>query len=154
MRRTGVPRGIQDGGRISRLIDTTSLDHPQTARGFHSPADAADAAAGTSRPSGGPRKDRGRDGKHRRAPQEDASAALALIHAPVPLDRARSPQFPGNISWRLGCVGRPDGAEVKQDPLLLTGTAEPRSRRNQKGQKATGPRIEGAQQSSYERGPA
>ncbi|KAJ1168233.1 hypothetical protein NDU88_000181 [Pleurodeles waltl] len=36
--------GIQDGGRISRLIATTDLAHPQTARGFHSPAKAADAA--------------------------------------------------------------------------------------------------------------
>ncbi|KAJ1177798.1 hypothetical protein NDU88_003050 [Pleurodeles waltl] len=28
------------GGRISRLIATTALAHPQTTRGFHSPADA------------------------------------------------------------------------------------------------------------------
>ncbi|KAJ1142803.1 hypothetical protein NDU88_009116 [Pleurodeles waltl] len=37
-------RGIQEGGRIFRLIATTALAHPQTARGFHSPAKAADAA--------------------------------------------------------------------------------------------------------------
>ncbi|KAJ1158921.1 hypothetical protein NDU88_011593 [Pleurodeles waltl] len=54
-----------------------------------------------------------------------------------------------NIGRLVGCVGRPDGAEVKQDPSLPTGTAEPRSRRKQKG-----PRIEGTQQSSSERGPA
>ncbi|KAJ1090298.1 hypothetical protein NDU88_003431 [Pleurodeles waltl] len=36
--------GIQDGGRISWLIATTALAHPQTAHGFHSPAKAADAA--------------------------------------------------------------------------------------------------------------
>ncbi|KAJ1209894.1 hypothetical protein NDU88_005265 [Pleurodeles waltl] len=35
--------GTQDGGRISRLIATTALAHPQTARGSHSPAKAADA---------------------------------------------------------------------------------------------------------------
>ncbi|KAJ1122222.1 hypothetical protein NDU88_000725 [Pleurodeles waltl] len=35
--------GIQDGGRISRLIATTALAHPQTTRGSHSPAKAADA---------------------------------------------------------------------------------------------------------------
>ncbi|KAJ1199402.1 hypothetical protein NDU88_003238 [Pleurodeles waltl] len=36
--------GNQDGGRISRLIATTALAHPQTARSSHSPAKAADAA--------------------------------------------------------------------------------------------------------------
>ncbi|KAJ1149235.1 hypothetical protein NDU88_002050 [Pleurodeles waltl] len=35
---------VSYGGRISRLIATTALAHPQTARGFHSPAKAADAA--------------------------------------------------------------------------------------------------------------
>ncbi|KAJ1098002.1 hypothetical protein NDU88_003118 [Pleurodeles waltl] len=39
-----VLEGIQDGGRISQLIATTALAHPQTARGSHSPAKAADAA--------------------------------------------------------------------------------------------------------------
>ncbi|KAJ1161582.1 hypothetical protein NDU88_002066 [Pleurodeles waltl] len=37
-------QGIQDGGRISQLIATAALAHPQTARGFHSPAKATDAA--------------------------------------------------------------------------------------------------------------
>ncbi|KAJ1205696.1 hypothetical protein NDU88_001124 [Pleurodeles waltl] len=32
-----------NGGRISRLITTTALAHPQTVRGFHSPPKAADA---------------------------------------------------------------------------------------------------------------
>ncbi|KAJ1151469.1 hypothetical protein NDU88_004249 [Pleurodeles waltl] len=43
-RKWAVAAGIQDGGRISRLIATTALAHPQTARGSHSPAKAADAA--------------------------------------------------------------------------------------------------------------
>ncbi|KAJ1203626.1 hypothetical protein NDU88_007410 [Pleurodeles waltl] len=38
--RSTWPGGIQDGGRISRLIATTARAHPQTARGFHSPAKA------------------------------------------------------------------------------------------------------------------
>ncbi|KAJ1101665.1 hypothetical protein NDU88_006731 [Pleurodeles waltl] len=36
-------RGIQDGGRISRLIATTALAHLQITRGSDSPAKAADA---------------------------------------------------------------------------------------------------------------
>ncbi|KAJ1152036.1 hypothetical protein NDU88_004814 [Pleurodeles waltl] len=36
--------GIQDGGRISRLIATTALAHLQITRGSHSPEKAADAA--------------------------------------------------------------------------------------------------------------
>ncbi|KAJ1207467.1 hypothetical protein NDU88_002858 [Pleurodeles waltl] len=43
--------GIQDGGRISRLIATTALAHPQTTRGSHSPA-AADAADAVRRQHG------------------------------------------------------------------------------------------------------
>ncbi|KAJ1160719.1 hypothetical protein NDU88_001212 [Pleurodeles waltl] len=39
-----MKRGIQDGGRISRLIATTALAHLQITRGYHSPAKAADAA--------------------------------------------------------------------------------------------------------------
>ncbi|KAJ1179909.1 hypothetical protein NDU88_005140 [Pleurodeles waltl] len=96
----------------------------------------------------------GRVGKHRRAPQEDASAALPLDPRSCSSRPSATPLFLGNIGWLVGCVGCPDGAEVKQDPSLLTGTAEPRSRRNQKGQKTTGSRIEGAQQSSSEKGPA
>ncbi|KAJ1159702.1 hypothetical protein NDU88_000207 [Pleurodeles waltl] len=34
----------QDDGRIFRLLATTALAHPQTARGSHSPAKAVDAA--------------------------------------------------------------------------------------------------------------
>ncbi|KAJ1138430.1 hypothetical protein NDU88_004816 [Pleurodeles waltl] len=64
--------GIQDGGRISRLIATTALAHPQTTRGSRSPA-ATDAF----RLSGGPCQDRGRNGRHRWAPQEYASVTLA-----------------------------------------------------------------------------
>ncbi|KAJ1205930.1 hypothetical protein NDU88_001350 [Pleurodeles waltl] len=43
--------GIQDGGRISRLIATTALAHPQTTRGSRSPA-AADAADAVRRQHG------------------------------------------------------------------------------------------------------
>ncbi|KAJ1199598.1 hypothetical protein NDU88_003432 [Pleurodeles waltl] len=48
IQQTKVTRGIQDGGRIFRLIATTALAHPLSARGSRSPAtkaaDAADAA--------------------------------------------------------------------------------------------------------------
>ncbi|KAJ1083289.1 hypothetical protein NDU88_003448 [Pleurodeles waltl] len=37
--------GIQDGGRISRLIATTALAHPLSARSSHSPASKAKKAA-------------------------------------------------------------------------------------------------------------
>ncbi|KAJ1196677.1 hypothetical protein NDU88_000543 [Pleurodeles waltl] len=37
------PAPAPHGGRIPRLIATTALAHPQTARGSHSPAKAADA---------------------------------------------------------------------------------------------------------------
>ncbi|KAJ1206194.1 hypothetical protein NDU88_001603 [Pleurodeles waltl] len=40
----GNQAGIQDGGRISRLIATTALAHLQITRGSHSPAKAVDAA--------------------------------------------------------------------------------------------------------------
>ncbi|KAJ1101458.1 hypothetical protein NDU88_006526, partial [Pleurodeles waltl] len=65
--------------RSSPSPDRTLLPFTCESRGCRGRrAPAARTAACASRLSGGPRKDRGRDGKHRRAPQEDASAALAL----------------------------------------------------------------------------
>ncbi|KAJ1138996.1 hypothetical protein NDU88_005375 [Pleurodeles waltl] len=65
--------------RSSPSPDRTQLPFTRESRGCRGRrAPAARSAAGASRLSGGPRKDRGRDGKHRRAPHEDASAALAL----------------------------------------------------------------------------
>ncbi|KAJ1190322.1 hypothetical protein NDU88_007060 [Pleurodeles waltl] len=46
-----MEKRIQDGGRISRLIATTALAHPQTTRGSHSPA-AADSADAVRRQHG------------------------------------------------------------------------------------------------------
>ncbi|KAJ1105104.1 hypothetical protein NDU88_002512 [Pleurodeles waltl] len=118
-------------------------------RGHRAPA--ARTAAGALRFSGSSRKDRGREGKHRRAPQEELSAALALELRSFSSRPCATPLYFGGSSWRVGC---PDGTEAEQDPSLLTGTAESRPRRNQKGQKVTGPQIEGTQQSLRKGGPA
>ncbi|KAJ1203372.1 hypothetical protein NDU88_007159 [Pleurodeles waltl] len=124
--------GIQDGGWIFRLIATTVLAHPLAARGSHSPATKAVDSADTARLQHGPLAgsfpmDRGREGKHRRAPQEESSAALV----PEPHSSSFRPSatltFFGGSSWR---VGRSDGTDADQDPSLLTGTAESRPRRN------------------------
>ncbi|KAJ1105046.1 hypothetical protein NDU88_002454 [Pleurodeles waltl] len=82
---------------------------------------------------------------------EELSAALALELRSFSSRPSATPPFFGSSSWRMG---RPEGAKAEQDPSLLTGTAESRPRRNQKGQKATGPRIERTQQSLCEGGPA
>ncbi|KAJ1129523.1 hypothetical protein NDU88_007891 [Pleurodeles waltl] len=65
--------------RSSPSPDCTRLPFTRESRGCRGRrVPAARTAAGALRLSGGSRKDRGRDAKHRRTPQEDVSAALAL----------------------------------------------------------------------------
>ncbi|KAJ1105029.1 hypothetical protein NDU88_002437 [Pleurodeles waltl] len=120
--RTDFPADRHHRSSPTPICRWLSLTRRESRGGRGCRAPAGRTAAGASRLSGGLPKDQGREGKHRRAPQEESSAALVPEPRSSSFRPSATPLFFGGSSWR---VERPDGAEADQDSRSI------RARQNQ-----------------------